>query len=102
MQQAYRLRKLPTPERMQQIAAAWSPHRTVACWYLWRLLDTPDAEPKAKRRPRIVKKAAAKVGRKAKGVKGAKTASRSKRPALRAKTQAPKAKRTGTSRGRRA
>ena len=32
--------KLPTPEQMEQIAKSWEPYRSVACWYLWRSLDT--------------------------------------------------------------
>lgn len=35
-----RLKKLDeplTPKQMQQIGSAWSPHRTVASWYLWRV-----------------------------------------------------------------
>ena len=40
MQRAYRLRELPSPERMEKIAAKWRPWRTVACWYLWRSLET--------------------------------------------------------------
>jgi DNA-3-methyladenine glycosylase II len=39
MRHAYRLRALPTPARMERIAAAWRPYRSVACWYLWRILD---------------------------------------------------------------
>jgi len=35
----YRKRKLPTPEQMEKIARSWEPHRTVACWYLWKSLD---------------------------------------------------------------
>jgi len=41
MQKAYRLRKLPKPDVMQRIAAPWRPYRSVACWYLWRSLDSP-------------------------------------------------------------
>ncbi|HET7294265.1 MAG TPA: DNA-3-methyladenine glycosylase 2 family protein, partial [Vicinamibacteria bacterium] len=40
MQTAYRMRKLPKPERMERIAEPWRPYRSVACWYLWRSLDT--------------------------------------------------------------
>lgn len=40
IQRAYRLRKLPTPERVKKIGAKWAPYRTVASWYLWRLVDT--------------------------------------------------------------
>ena len=32
--------KLPTPEQMEKIAKLWVPYRSVACWYLWRSLDT--------------------------------------------------------------
>jgi DNA-3-methyladenine glycosylase II len=32
--------KLPTPEQMQKIAKSWEPYRSVACWYLWKSLDT--------------------------------------------------------------
>jgi len=39
MRVAYGLRRMPTPARMERIAAPWRPHRTVACWYLWRSLD---------------------------------------------------------------
>jgi 3-methyladenine DNA glycosylase/8-oxoguanine DNA glycosylase len=40
MQMAYRMRELPKPVRMERIAEAWRPYRSVACWYLWRSLDT--------------------------------------------------------------
>jgi DNA-3-methyladenine glycosylase II len=32
--------KLPTPEQMERIAKRWEPYRSIACWYLWRSLDT--------------------------------------------------------------
>jgi DNA-3-methyladenine glycosylase II len=32
--------KLPSPEQMEKIAKPWEPYRSVACWYLWRALDT--------------------------------------------------------------
>jgi DNA-3-methyladenine glycosylase II len=35
----YRKRKLPKPKDMEKIARAWSPYRSVACWYLWRSLE---------------------------------------------------------------
>lgn len=43
VQQAYSLRKLPEEKKLRKIAAPWSPHSTVACWYLWRSLDGPAA-----------------------------------------------------------
>ncbi|GMV08610.1 MAG: hypothetical protein AMXMBFR55_03440 [Gemmatimonadota bacterium] len=39
IKEAYRLRKLPDARRVQAIGAKWAPYRTIACWYLWRLLD---------------------------------------------------------------
>jgi DNA-3-methyladenine glycosylase II len=38
-QKLFALRARPTPARMQKLAAPWAGHRTVACFYLWRLLD---------------------------------------------------------------
>ena len=40
VQRAYRLRKRPEPKRVAAIGAKWSPHSTIASWYLWRSLDT--------------------------------------------------------------
>ena len=37
----YRLRKHPTPDRVAKIGACWAPYRTVASWYLWRVVDDP-------------------------------------------------------------
>ncbi len=47
IQRAYRLRKLPSPERVRKIGARWSPYRTIASWYLWRLLDAPARVPRS-------------------------------------------------------
>ncbi len=35
----YGLRKRPTPKRMEKLGEAFRPYRTVASWYLWRLVD---------------------------------------------------------------
>ena len=40
VRKAYRLRKLPTPARVEKLGAKWHPHCSVACWYLWRSFDT--------------------------------------------------------------
>jgi DNA-3-methyladenine glycosylase II len=32
--------KLPTPQQMEKIAKCWEPYRSVACWYLWKSMDT--------------------------------------------------------------
>ena len=42
MQKHYRKRKLPKPKEMEKIAKAWSPYRTIACWYLWKSVDTKE------------------------------------------------------------
>jgi DNA-3-methyladenine glycosylase II len=47
MQRTYRLRKLPTPERVKKIGAKWAPYRTVGSWYMWRLLDAPTPVPRS-------------------------------------------------------
>ncbi len=39
MKKHYRMRKMPNPKRMEQVAKAWRPYCSVACWYLWRSLD---------------------------------------------------------------
>ena len=39
MQQHFRLRKLPEAPRMTKLAAPWRPYRSVAAWYMWRLLE---------------------------------------------------------------
>ena len=47
MQKAYRLRKLPTPERVKKIGAKWAPFRSIGSWYMWRLLDSPVKVPRS-------------------------------------------------------
>jgi DNA-3-methyladenine glycosylase II len=41
---AYRKRKRPTPKDVQKIGAKWSPHSSVASWYLWRSLENGDGQ----------------------------------------------------------
>jgi DNA-3-methyladenine glycosylase II len=48
IQRAYRMRKRPTPKQVKRIGAKWSPHSTVACWYLWRSLENGDGQLGAK------------------------------------------------------
>jgi DNA-3-methyladenine glycosylase II len=47
IQRAYRLRKLPAPERVRKIGAKWAPYRTIASWYLWRFVDTVTPAPRS-------------------------------------------------------
>jgi DNA-3-methyladenine glycosylase II len=39
IRRAYGKRKRPSPQQVRAIGAKWSPHSTVACWYLWRSLE---------------------------------------------------------------
>ena len=39
IQKLFTLRTKPSPEKMQRLAQSWAGHRTLACFYLWRLLD---------------------------------------------------------------
>jgi len=43
VQIAYGLGELPTPAELTRIAEPWSPHRTLACLYLWASLDNAPA-----------------------------------------------------------
>lgn len=56
MQIAYRLRKLPTPRRMRELASAWAPHRTIGSWYMWRVLELPRAKPARKAKAKATSK----------------------------------------------
>lgn len=40
MQKLFGLRTLPNPKRMETLAEPWRPYRTVACRYLWQIIDT--------------------------------------------------------------
>ena len=40
MQRHFGLRKLPEADRMVKLATPWRPYRSVAAWYMWRLLET--------------------------------------------------------------
>lgn len=39
VRKAYRLRQMPTPERVLRIGRPWRPFASAACWYLWRSLE---------------------------------------------------------------
>jgi 3-methyladenine DNA glycosylase/8-oxoguanine DNA glycosylase len=44
IRKAYRKRKRPTPKDVKRIGAKWSPHSSVASWYLWRSLENGDGQ----------------------------------------------------------
>ena len=43
MKRAYGLEELPKPAEMAEIAKAWKPYTSIACWYLWRSLENEAA-----------------------------------------------------------
>jgi DNA-3-methyladenine glycosylase II len=50
IRRAYRLRKQPGPKDVLRIGRKWTPHASVASWYLWRSLEgAPQPRPVAKR-----------------------------------------------------
>jgi 3-methyladenine DNA glycosylase/8-oxoguanine DNA glycosylase len=48
----YRLPELPTREQMLRRGERWRPWRSVASWYLWRVLEMPRRNRKTKPAPR--------------------------------------------------
>jgi 3-methyladenine DNA glycosylase/8-oxoguanine DNA glycosylase len=40
---AFAKRALPPPQKLAKHGEMWRPYRTVACWYLWRVLELPKA-----------------------------------------------------------
>ncbi len=40
MQKHFGLRKLPEAKRMLELATPWRPYRTIASWYMWRVLES--------------------------------------------------------------
>lgn len=43
IRKAYELEELPKAAEVERIGQPWRPYCTVACWYLWRSLDTDAA-----------------------------------------------------------
>jgi 3-methyladenine DNA glycosylase/8-oxoguanine DNA glycosylase len=84
IRRAYRLRKQPGPKDVKRIGKHWTPHASVASWYLWRSLE--GAAPTSKKKP-AEKHAKAKVA-KAKVAK-AKVAKPRKRRRLKARRRRP-------------
>ena len=37
----FKLKKIPSEDYMKTKAKIWRPYRTLACWYLWRLVEGP-------------------------------------------------------------
>lgn len=67
-----RMDELPKPKELMAYGERWRPHRSVACWYMWRaaeMKDLPDLVAEAAKKSPAKKKAAKK-----------KTAAKAKRP----------------------
>lgn len=62
IRRAYRLRKQPGPKDVKRIGKNWTPHASVASWYLWRSLEGAPATAAKKRSP-AQKRAAARKAR---------------------------------------
>jgi DNA-3-methyladenine glycosylase II len=45
LQRAYGLRKMPKPKDVLRHGEKWAPYRTIASWYLWRVLEVADFGP---------------------------------------------------------
>jgi DNA-3-methyladenine glycosylase II len=45
VQRLHFLDELPPPKQMQELGARYAPYRSIASWYLWRLLELPDEVP---------------------------------------------------------
>lgn len=55
------LDELPKPKELQEYGDRWRPHRSVACWYMWRAAEMKDLpEPGAKSAKKAKSKKAAK------------------------------------------
>jgi 3-methyladenine DNA glycosylase/8-oxoguanine DNA glycosylase len=57
------LDELPKPKELQALGEKWRPHRSVACWYLWRaaeMKDLPEPGAAAAKAQRAAKKSPAK------------------------------------------
>ena len=37
----FQLDEIPKPDKMIEKAESWRPYRTLASWYLWRLIEGP-------------------------------------------------------------
>ncbi len=74
----HRMEELPKPKELQVLGEKWRPHRSVACWYLWRAAEMKDL-PEPGAAAKAVKKAAANKKVKKKAARPAKKKSATKR-----------------------
>jgi DNA-3-methyladenine glycosylase II len=94
IQRAYRLRALPSEERVRRLGRKWEPYCSVASWYLWHFLDMDGAAGS----PASTRQSSASRAR----TSGASGASRTPRPPRTPRTprtpRSPRTKQKGTRR----
>jgi DNA-3-methyladenine glycosylase II len=44
LRERHGLAELPAPRDCHPLAEAWRPYRTIASWYIWRRIDTPEPD----------------------------------------------------------
>ena len=92
LQLAHALDTLPSPRDVTRIGAPWAPYRSIASWYLWRLLDNGGGQAAP-----TTTAAAAKQGKQGSGARSAadRTAVTTRRPKPKKKpsTKTPSTKR---------
>jgi 3-methyladenine DNA glycosylase/8-oxoguanine DNA glycosylase len=62
----HRMDELPKPKELQVLGEKWRPHRSIACWYLWRaaeMKDLPEPGAKAAKKSPATKKGTTKKSR---------------------------------------
>ncbi|HWC45563.1 MAG TPA: hypothetical protein VG868_05550, partial [Casimicrobiaceae bacterium] len=52
IRRAYRLRRQPKPKDVLRIGKSWTPHASVASWYLWRSLESVPPTTRTKAAPK--------------------------------------------------
>jgi len=62
MQRLYKLRELPTKDKMRRRARKWEPWCSVASWYMWRCAELPGPKPRTKAKPAAPSRKAAANG----------------------------------------
>jgi DNA-3-methyladenine glycosylase II len=76
IRRAYRLRKQPGPTDVKRIGKKWTPHASVASWYLWRSLEGAPPSPVKKKRSTTRERPVAKKGKPRKAPVGTKSSSK--------------------------
>ncbi|KAJ0257389.1 DNA glycosylase superfamily protein [Hirschfeldia incana] len=54
VQMLYNLEELPRPSQMEQLCVKWRPYRSVASWYMWRLIEAKGTPSTSTVSPRVM------------------------------------------------